>query len=133
MFRELKEETGYTGTLKSMGPPVAYEPGMTASCTRVAWVEIDADAPENRAPTANREADEWSLLSVGIQFDTLYDTLIGGCEGMTRASRLSILSPDLRVLHTSIFARTDLTTKCPALRIDSRLFTFAMGLHLSST
>ncbi|RKO89822.1 NUDIX hydrolase domain-like protein, partial [Blyttiomyces helicus] len=38
--RELLEETGYTGELVEMSAPVPYEPGMTASCCRIATVEV---------------------------------------------------------------------------------------------
>ncbi|TPX61107.1 hypothetical protein PhCBS80983_g01384 [Powellomyces hirtus] len=98
--RELKEETGYCGTIQSVGPPITYEPGITSSCSRMVTVDIDPDSDVNRAPQPAREDDEWSLRTVAMPLLGLLDTL-----------------------H-------DLQTQCAGLRIDSRLYSFACGMSL---
>jgi len=39
-LRELREETGYTGIVKSVSDAVCYEPGITDSKTKVVTVEV---------------------------------------------------------------------------------------------
>ncbi|KAJ3143506.1 nudix hydrolase-like protein [Geranomyces variabilis] len=96
-LRELKEETGYVGVISAVGPPIAYEPGITSSCSRMVLVKIDPDAAENETPRPEREADEWSLKTVAVPMAGLLNSLDG-------------LAKDL-----------------PELRIDSRLYSFAAG------
>ncbi|KAJ3184640.1 nudix hydrolase-like protein [Geranomyces variabilis] len=97
-LRELREETGYVGVISSVGPPIAYEPGITSSCSRMVLAKIDPDTAENATPQPAREADEWSLKTVAVPMAGLLDSLNG-------------LAKDL-----------------PELRIDSRLYSFAAGL-----
>ncbi|KAI9088328.1 NUDIX hydrolase domain-like protein [Phlyctochytrium arcticum] len=101
-LRELHEETGYHGKVTGIGPIITYEPGITSSCTRVVTAEVDPDAPENLHPQAQQEPDEWSLQPVGLPFRDLHQTL-----------------ENLQKLHSQ-------------LRIDSRLYCFAAGLHLAN-
>ncbi|KAJ6244276.1 adp-sugar pyrophosphatase [Anaeramoeba flamelloides] len=56
--RELKEETGYTGTVTYVSKPVAYEPGLTNSKTVMVKVEIDLELEENKNPTQELEDEE---------------------------------------------------------------------------
>ncbi|KAI8819986.1 NUDIX hydrolase domain-like protein [Fimicolochytrium jonesii] len=58
-LRELSEETGFVGTISSVGPPITYEPGITSSCSRMVHVTINAE--ENQDPKPKQEDDEWSL------------------------------------------------------------------------
>ncbi|GFR44955.1 hypothetical protein Agub_g6263, partial [Astrephomene gubernaculifera] len=49
-LRELREETGFSGRVLSISPPLAESAGMTNCCCRLALVEVDGDAPENADP-----------------------------------------------------------------------------------
>jgi 8-oxo-dGTP pyrophosphatase MutT (NUDIX family) len=46
-LRELREETGYTGTCGEVSPVIAGEPGMTNNSLRLVTMDIDLDASEN--------------------------------------------------------------------------------------
>ncbi|KAK9700969.1 hypothetical protein K7432_011958 [Basidiobolus ranarum] len=39
-LRELKEETGYVGELLNISPTICYEPGLTDSCCKLAFVKV---------------------------------------------------------------------------------------------
>lgn len=41
-LRELQEETGYTGKMVEIGPPITYEPGITSSCSRMVIVDVSS-------------------------------------------------------------------------------------------
>ncbi|KAG5461262.1 MAG: hypothetical protein BJ554DRAFT_6569 [Olpidium bornovanus] len=69
-LRELREETGYVGTVESVGPPVCYEPGLTGSCTR-------AVAVRNERPIPTLEPGEWSLQTVVLPLNNLLGRLEG--------------------------------------------------------
>ena len=47
---ELREETGYVGTVSSISPPIALSPGLTNESVRLCVVDVDLDAPENQSP-----------------------------------------------------------------------------------
>ncbi|KAL1924166.1 uncharacterized protein VTP21DRAFT_7201 [Calcarisporiella thermophila] len=100
--RELKEETGYTGEVVSISEPVPYEPGMSDSCSCFVKMTIDITLPENLNPVPLLEADEWSLQRVEVPMNDLLD-----------------------VIHE--FQRT----YSSLIRIDSRLYTFALALNSS--
>ncbi|PIK56065.1 putative ADP-sugar pyrophosphatase [Apostichopus japonicus] len=52
-IRELKEETGYLGTVQKSSPGVALDAG-TSSCTvSMVHVDIDGDSSENSSPVQN--------------------------------------------------------------------------------
>ncbi|CAG8517948.1 1479_t:CDS:2 [Ambispora gerdemannii] len=73
--RELKEETGYIGTVKSVSPPICYEPGITDSKSRIVCMEIDASLPENMTPKQQLEEDEWSVTVLKVSNKNLYSAL----------------------------------------------------------
>ncbi|ORX91454.1 hypothetical protein K493DRAFT_317246 [Basidiobolus meristosporus CBS 931.73] len=102
-LRELKEETGYVGEVVNIGPVICYEPGLTDSCCRVAYVKIDVHRKENQNPQPTLEADEWSLKTIVLPCD-----------------------------HTLLNILTGIQADDPSLVIDSRLYTFALGLATSS-
>ncbi|CAG8509195.1 3152_t:CDS:2 [Ambispora leptoticha] len=99
-IRELKEETGYTGTVKSVSPPICYEAGLTDSSTRMVCMEIDASLPENIIPKQQLEEDEWSVTVLKVSIKNLYSTL--------------------QELEKT-------------LAIDSRLYAYALGIHMTQT
>jgi len=45
---ELREETGFVGTVKSTSPPLALSPGLTDESVRLCVVEVNLNAPENQ-------------------------------------------------------------------------------------
>ncbi len=57
-IRELKEETGYTGVVTSVSPPLASYPAMTNSTMKVVTIEVDESLPENSNPPQNLEIGE---------------------------------------------------------------------------
>jgi ADP-ribose pyrophosphatase len=57
-LRELKEETGYTGKVKSVGLSLYSNAALLTDKVRVAKVEIDENLPENKNPKQQLEAAE---------------------------------------------------------------------------
>jgi 8-oxo-dGTP pyrophosphatase MutT (NUDIX family) len=55
--RELKEETGYSGTTLGTSPVIAGEPGLTNNVLRVVRVHVDGRHPDNRDPKPRPEAE----------------------------------------------------------------------------
>jgi len=56
--RELKEETGYVGSVIKTTPPNLSSAGMTDELVTVSVVHIDESLPENQNPIQNLESDE---------------------------------------------------------------------------
>jgi 8-oxo-dGTP pyrophosphatase MutT (NUDIX family) len=56
---ELREETGYFGSIISTSPPVALSPGLTNESVRLCVVDVDLDAPENASPKQCLEDGEF--------------------------------------------------------------------------
>lgn len=68
--RELKEETGYTGVVRSISPSTCSSAGMTGESVRIAWVDIDETDPVNMFP--DPECEEGEFIEVfAIQRDDL--------------------------------------------------------------
>jgi len=64
-LRELKEETGYTGTIISWTGVQYLSPGLTNECVRTVTVEVDGDAAQNnelREPSA----DDASTIAIEL-------------------------------------------------------------------
>merc|ERR1719291_1459446 len=61
-LRELKEETGYTGSVARVSLEVCMSPGICDETVKVVVVEVDLDAPENRQP--KQQLDEGEFCSV---------------------------------------------------------------------
>ena len=57
-LRELREETGYFGVLRSIGEATCTSPGMTGEGVHLAHVEIDETLPANQHPESRPEPDE---------------------------------------------------------------------------
>ncbi|CAG8498902.1 14632_t:CDS:2 [Acaulospora morrowiae] len=101
-LRELREETGYTGTVKNVSDPICYEPGLTDSMTKIVDVEIDPNSADNIAPEQLLDEDEWSLQVIKVPLERLYEEL-----------------RELQHRHNE------------SLYIDSRLYAYAYGLHVA--
>ncbi len=57
-LRELREETGYSGTIRRLLPPCHNTPGLTSEAAAVAIVDIDETLPENHHPLPANDDDE---------------------------------------------------------------------------
>lgn len=57
-LRELREETGYTGTALRIFPAAYNTPGMSDERVHIVCAEIDESLPENLAPSASHEFGE---------------------------------------------------------------------------
>ncbi|KAJ3368187.1 hypothetical protein GGF31_006771 [Allomyces arbusculus] len=73
--RELKEETGFTGTNWTVDTMYAYEPSVMGACGLLVRCEVDLDAPENVHARPQLEDDEFSLTTMLIPLDGLYHRL----------------------------------------------------------
>ncbi|KAG0243287.1 hypothetical protein BGW41_002472 [Actinomortierella wolfii] len=112
-LRELLEETGFSSKIKSSSTspsdsspkerlrvvhksnPVAYEPGLTGSCTCVVTVEIEMEENELFGPNAlerpnQLEEDEWSLQVVILPLKGLLASFNGLQEKAGGASKLVV-------------------------------------------
>ncbi|CAK0893629.1 unnamed protein product [Prorocentrum cordatum] len=58
-IREMKEETGYTGTVSHASGKISNCPFLVNDIERGIVVDIDLDAPENRTPTQKLEDSEF--------------------------------------------------------------------------
>lgn len=56
--KELKEETGYTGEIISISPPLKSNPGLTDENVKIAVVEINENLEENINPRQQLESSE---------------------------------------------------------------------------
>lgn len=59
-LRELKEETGYVGKIKTTFPASCLDPGVGNATLALATVEIDGDLPENQNPVAAQDEGEFT-------------------------------------------------------------------------
>ena len=50
-LRELKEETGYEGTVAACSGALSTSPGLTDEACKLVVVDVDLDAPANQRPT----------------------------------------------------------------------------------
>jgi ADP-ribose pyrophosphatase len=56
--REVREETGYTGTVRWLSNPTCSSPGMTGETVALAVMEIDERLPENDSPEPDLDDGE---------------------------------------------------------------------------
>jgi len=54
-LRELKEETGFVGVVRSVSPAACMSPGLTNETTQLVQVDVDLDGPENATPVQMEE------------------------------------------------------------------------------
>lgn len=57
--RELKEETGYTGTIKHISLSTCLDPGLGNTSVQFVTIEIDGDDPSNQNPSPCPEESEF--------------------------------------------------------------------------
>lgn len=57
-LRELKEETGYFGTVKSISPILYSNAALLTDTVRVVTIEVDENLKENKYPVQHLEAEE---------------------------------------------------------------------------
>ena len=58
-LRELKEETGYVGTVADCSGPICMSPGLTDESVKLVIVDVELDAPENVRPVQSLEETEF--------------------------------------------------------------------------
>ena len=74
-LRELKEETGFVGKVRSVSPIVLSDAGLTNANMVTVVVEVDGDLPENQHPLP--EPDEGEFIHVyQVPIAGLYDQLL---------------------------------------------------------
>ncbi|PSN35732.1 ADP-sugar pyrophosphatase [Blattella germanica] len=72
--RELKEATGFSGTIKKIGPVLAMDPGASNCAMRLVTVEVNGDEPENlhlRSNVNNERFKEPLLVPVSELLEKL--------------------------------------------------------------
>lgn len=69
-LRELKEETGYNGTVKHVSPVTALDPGIGDATAQFVTIEVDGDFKENQNPVAHQDDGEFIEVLV-VPFDDL--------------------------------------------------------------
>ena len=99
-LRELKEETGYVGTVTRMGngtdgddesdlprttPALPLSPGLSDETVALVRVDVDLDSPENKNPTQELEGSEFITVLTGAGQGTSKDF---GRFGQSRVQRL---------------------------------------------
>lgn len=76
-LRELKEETGYTGKIVASPPVVVrFSQAISNTSSRIVFVEVDGDLPENQKPETSLEEDELCrtvILPVSKAYDRLLE------------------------------------------------------------
>lgn len=80
--RELAEETGYQITrIVKMTPPLFYEPGLSNSNMKLVYAHVSRVASSPKL-----ETDEWSLQTVLLPIDNLYEEL----ERLNRERQIAV-------------------------------------------
>lgn len=74
-LRELKEETGYVGTITEVTVPTYNSPGLTGEAVTMVLIDIDENAPENVNPITNFDDGE-HIETFKVKFDELAVFLI---------------------------------------------------------
>ena len=58
-LRELKEETGYVGTVAECSGPICMSPGLTDESVKLVIVDVELESPENVRPMQELEETEF--------------------------------------------------------------------------
>ena len=58
-LRELKEETGYVGSVRRVSPVVFSSPGLTNESMQLVEIDVDLDREENKNPICKQEEGEF--------------------------------------------------------------------------
>jgi 8-oxo-dGTP pyrophosphatase MutT (NUDIX family) len=83
--REMLEETGYlidvpednesAASAVKLSPTLFYEPGLSNSSVQMVFADINGDLPANQQPNQRLESDEWSLKTLLLPVQGLYESL----------------------------------------------------------
>ena len=66
-LRELREETGYSASVRSISPAACMSPGLTNETVHLVHVDVDLDAPENATPRqASEDEQDIQVLRVPL-------------------------------------------------------------------
>ena len=57
-LRELREETGYVGSVERVSPALYSSPGLISEACAYVWMSVDERIPENQSPQHDREPTE---------------------------------------------------------------------------
>lgn len=82
-LRELKEETGYTGSIKSKTEKVYSSPGLSSETVQIILMQIDDQIPENQNPVSEQdygENIETVTVSVKKLSEYLQKSIQNGCK-----------------------------------------------------
>jgi ADP-ribose pyrophosphatase len=74
-FRELQEETGYTGEIKRITNPVYNTPGLTDETVSIAFIDVYEKIPMNVKPKQNMEPTE-DIEVFLVKREEMYDFLM---------------------------------------------------------
>jgi 8-oxo-dGTP pyrophosphatase MutT (NUDIX family) len=109
-LRELQEETGYLGTVRSVSPISYTDPGLTNANMVTAIVDVDGDLPANQSPQPSPDDGEFiTVYKVPLAqlHSTLQELAAAGCgidsrvwnfaEGLALHSLLSLPSETTRM------------------------------------
>eukprot|EP01087_Luapelamoeba_hula_P005941 TRINITY_DN1601_c0_g1_i1.p1 TRINITY_DN1601_c0_g1~~TRINITY_DN1601_c0_g1_i1.p1 ORF type:complete len:222 (-),score=29.67 TRINITY_DN1601_c0_g1_i1:98-763(-) len=86
-IRELKEETGYTGTVVSVSPVCVADPGLSSANMAVVTVHVDADAKENLKPVQMQVCSPSLINLLGV-CNVVTISLICPCRMTARSLKL---------------------------------------------
>ena len=92
-LRELKEETGYTGSSACVSGQLAMSPGLTDEAVALVVVEVDLDSPANRVPEQALDESEFirvNRVPVKALLPTLRELERDGCVPFTGLYTLAV-------------------------------------------
>ena len=82
-LRELKEETGYTGIVQRVTPPIYSDPGLSASAFSFVFVDVDLADPINQ--NVKQDLDEGERIEVlTLPIHGLFDIINEMCKNDDR-------------------------------------------------
>ncbi|KAL1495611.1 hypothetical protein AB1Y20_016971 [Prymnesium parvum] len=106
-LRELKEETGYVGSVVQCSEALAMSPGLCDETIKLCVVEVDLDAPENRIPEQALEETEMiqvTRVPINMLLPKLHEMRSEGLLPFTGLYMLAVgFSSELKKL-TSVIA-----------------------------
>lgn len=78
-IRELKEETGYTGTIEAVWPTTPSSPGLTGEVFHMIEMVIDETLPENIERVTDFDSSE-AIETLAVERARLHEFLTTQCE-----------------------------------------------------
>ena len=107
-LRELREETGYTGSVALVSPVIFADPGMSNACMQLVCVEVDGDKEENQNPKHAQEDGEFIQI--------LQIPLAGVLKTILELQRLGTCQLDCRLYALAL--TLDSTLASPERHVD---------------